>query len=201
MQYVVVRTDAVADSLEILRQTRIHETFAGYLAVTRTAAISSGPDLHPGFRDFFETFLKVPGGPPRKPYLLPFASEPRALTNRWFNQNVAGSYAPSSLRPVSPFLKVVEIEGAGSEALYRLRDEHWIRAKTHLTYGQPVPVVPLACFLLRDIGFPLETKMIDIIGIFRGEFGFARDQFDQLFAVDDLNDAWLTREEIADEPT
>lgn len=173
---VVVRSAIVADALEQLRARRIHRHFAGYLSVVRVAAgAGKTKDLRPGFREFFKTFLRVPDAPEDKPYVVPFCEGPASDASTWFNRNVAGSYAPSSLRPGLPFLQVVSVAGRGRAARYALRPKHWKRASTHLCIDEKIPVVPLALFLYRD--FAIETSnpsVADIVGVFREEFGYNR---------------------------
>ena len=176
MVQTVLRADIVIQCLAELRQQRIHRNFAGYLCVKRTAARDGRTDnLRPSFREFFDTFLKVPGGPVKKPYVLPFSeSETSSNTGLWFNENVAGSYAPSSLRPGKAFLNVVTVSGSNKSAVYSLKEYHWKLARIHFGFDQKIPVVPLAVFLYRD--FAIQTEHPDassFVAIFRQEFGYS----------------------------
>ena len=47
----------------------------------------------------------------RQPYIKLFTEQKASSKNLWLNENVAGSYAPSSLRPDQPFRQVVNISG------------------------------------------------------------------------------------------
>lgn len=108
----------------------------------------------------------------------------------WLNQNLAGSFAQSSLRPGMPPLKVVAVRGEGAQARYSLYEKHWQLARTHLAYGDHIPVVPLAVFLYRDYGVTTASKPDagDLVEIFRYEFGYdtpeAAQEFNHLY-VDD----------------
>jgi hypothetical protein len=97
-----IHANVVARSFWRLREQKIHPNFAGYLCLKRTAARDGRTtDLRPDFKAFFDTFLRVSGGSEDRPYLKPFPSDVKL----WFNPNVAGSFAPSSLRPTSPFFE------------------------------------------------------------------------------------------------
>lgn len=186
MSTFVPRAEVVAASLRELRQLTVHRTFPGYLAIRWRAAqegVSRG--LRPNIKEFFDVFLKVPGGPPGKPYIVPFCEEPASEDNLWLNRNVAGSYAQSSLRKdVSPLLRVVRVSGSGRDTQYSLRQKHWELARTHLTGGVPIPVVPLATLLFRDYGFePAEPALSNLVQAFREAFGYATTRSNAEFSV------------------
>jgi hypothetical protein len=86
------------------------------------------------------------------------------------NENVAGSYAPSSLRPEQPFRQVVNIQGRQ----YSLPSDHARRAFEHLLYSKPVQAADLAVILYRDFGLLGDLLTVDdLIGIFAYEFGYS----------------------------
>ena len=174
---VVVRPEVVNEAVAELIGGRIHEHFAGYLCMLRTAT-SAGTtrDLRPNFAEFFDTFLAVPNAPDGRPYLRPF-NRAGSGPSSWNQANVAGSYAPSSIRAGMPFARVVEIQGQGNNALYSLRDGHAALALEHLAQGHPVPAVPLAAFLYRDFGFQVDgdPSAAHLVQIFRYEFGYQDD--------------------------
>ena len=174
----LIRVEAVRAFLSELAGCRIHPTFAGYLCLRyRAAAGGTTTRLLPHFRTFFDEFFLLPGGSEKWPYYRPFWDEGTVARKSWMNPNVAGSYAPSSLRGDSPFRKVVEIEGTGRKARYSLLPKHWELARTYLTYGKPVPVLALAGFLYRDHKIyaidPDRPTAESIISIFRHEFGYS----------------------------
>lgn len=187
----VIKPSLVAFCLRELREQRIHPTFAGYLCVKQCAAAEGrSEDLAVDFQEFFERFLSVDGGPANKPFVYPFTADPPTFHNLWFNRNVAGSYAPSSLRSQSPFTRVVEVTGSGSRAKirYSLLDQHWQLARLHLTFENKVPAVPLAVFLYRD--YALRTyppSVAEWVRVFQEEFGYLdedgepNEEFDYLY--------------------
>src|SRR5271168_5361175 len=138
---------AAKAALRELLKTRIHPHFAGYLALCRIAR-QTGHTHALEFRakEFFETFLRVQGLPPTTPYLLPFRSK-SSTTSPFFNANVAGSYAPSSLRPEKSFRKVVEMSSDSGEALFSLPIDHAVRAKQYLAFKSSINACVLATFL------------------------------------------------------
>jgi hypothetical protein len=184
----------VANALRNLRRQRIHRTFVGYLCIRRWSAARHDSDtkLKPDFREFFDTFLRLPGAPDRKPYVIPFCEETPTAANLWFNDNVAGSYAPSSLRPVSPLHQVVTVEGQGRNATYSLKPRHYELARTHLCFGQKILAGSLAAFLYRDYAVnSARPSVADVVAIFRTEFGYhpvdgqPNPEFAGLYELDD----------------
>lgn len=171
----VLRPEVAASCLRDLRNVRIHPHFAGYLCLKRTATQAGREsNLKPNFREFWDTFLKVPGSSLSKPYVNIFLESLPSADNMWFNANVAGSYAPSSLRPDAPFRKAVLIEGEQRDARYSLRDRHWELAKQYLTLGTQVDAAKLAAFLYRDFAFETGAPTAStLVRVFREEFGYA----------------------------
>jgi hypothetical protein len=103
------------------------------------------------------------------PYIKPFTEQKPSTKNLWLNENVAGSYAPSSLRPDQPFRKVVNIH----DRKYSLPTDHARRAFKHLLYDNPIQVADLATLLYRDFGLKADSMAIeDLIDIFAYEFGY-----------------------------
>lgn len=167
----MIEPQIVASSLRRLRQRRIHRTFIAYLCVQWTAAATGRTStLRVDFKEFFNTFLTVAGGP--HPYVVPFVEQP-TVHNEWQNSNLAGSYAPSSLREASPLPRVVEVIGTGRDTRYSLRDDHAQLALTHLTFGNKIPGVDLAILLYRDYGLnsPYGNPK-DWLTVFQEEFGY-----------------------------
>jgi hypothetical protein len=159
--------------LTLLRETRIHPQFAGYLCLLWESARRNTPDnLRPSFKDFFRLFLAVPGGDEDKPYLMPFGDS-ASITNAhlWFNKNIAGSYAPSSLRPGSPFLRVASSASDGRVPVYRLKPEHAEIALQYMLYGKKLSAAVLACFLYRNSGFENPMTHALLIDSLRIDFG------------------------------
>lgn len=163
----IINPDRVKDSLTVLRRLGAHQTLPGYLCMQRTAARERRLDyLHPQFKDFFDEFLTPDGAPPKRPYLNPFVAADGRV---WLNNNVAGSYAPSSLREVSPLRRVLTI----SDDAYHLRSQHWLLAREELLHGHQLPVLALATFLYRDKGIiAVDPTPQQIVRAFQGEFGY-----------------------------
>lgn len=90
-------------------------------------------------------------------------------------------------------LAVIDIQGSRKDARYSLRPRHWELARTHLLFGQQIPVIPLAAFLYRDYGVNTsdDPTAAHLTAIFRTEFGYspesaasANDEFDHLYTRD-----------------
>jgi hypothetical protein len=195
----VVRKRIVARCLSRLRAQKTHTLFAGYLYLQQRASqLGRLEDLQPEFLPFFQQFFLVANHPLGTPYIKPFTEQKPSSANLWLNENVAGSYAPSSLRPGQPFRRVVNIQGK----VYSLPPDHAQRAFEHLLYSVPVQVADLAAFLYRDFGLLGDSPSItDLVGIFAYEFGYASDpggevdkSFSLLFSTNTMNaweDDWL----------
>ena len=162
-------------SIDVLLAAKIHPSFVGYLCILKTAAYEGRTtDLQPDFKDFFDTYFAVSGGPPRKPYLRPFWNENSTQKKMWNQPNVAGSFSPQSARRILPFMTAVSISGSGTSGRYSLKPRHWEHAKSNLTDGMRVFTVPLTLFLYRDYAFEMdrEAGLQPLIETFRQEFGF-----------------------------
>ena len=170
----VIRKQIVAQSLARLREQKTHTLFAGYLYLQQQASqLKRLEDLQPDFPGFFKQFFLVDNHPLGAPYIKPFTEQKPSTKNLWLNENIAGSYAPSSLRPGQPFRQVVNIEGK----IYSLPPDHARRSFEHLLYSIPVQVADLAVVLYRDFGLLSESMTIqDIINIFAYEFGYTSAQ-------------------------
>ncbi len=122
----VIQRLIVARSLSRLRAQRIHPLFAGYLHLKqRAATLGRLENLEPEFGEFYKRFLWVTDHPVGTPYIKPFTASPPSDKNLWLNENVAGSYAPSSLRPGQPFREVVKVT---RDKTYSLPPDHAQRA-------------------------------------------------------------------------
>ncbi|WP_191932087.1 McrB family protein [Arthrobacter bussei] len=179
---------AVRRAITDLQRTRIHPFFLAYL-VLRRHAIESGSviGLTPRWLRDLAPFIRVEGAPHNKPYYRPLSNQQVSDTNSyWLNRNLAGSFAPSSLR--GPIVELAT-DGQGN---YELSDNHEQQALDALLYGQRVDVVSLAAFLLRDFGFELllsevdEALVIAFRSVFRFDFDPAGEEaFEKLFFVPD----------------
>lgn len=183
----------------------VHPHFVGYLCLKRLATeIGSEEDLSPDFKSFHETFLKISGHPTGFPYLRIFVDKPPSENNLFLNKNVAGSYAPSSIR--DNFRKIVTITGTGREAKFTLNSQHWMLARTHLCKEKKIPVVELSVVLYRDYSVTGDNpSLADFVEVFKEEFGYLSSspsstiggdkEFDILYDYEDQDasdlDSWL----------
>lgn len=189
MTPLVIRQSIVARSLTRLREQKTHTLFAGYLYLQQRATqLGRLNDLQPEFLQFYKQFFEVVNHPLGTPYIKIFTEQKASPRNLWLNENVAGSYAPSSLRPNQPFRKVVEIK----EREYSLPPDHAMSALKYLLYGKPVQVADLVILLYRDYGFIKKTFAIqDLISVFAYEFGYVdkheampNEDFNLLFSLE-----------------
>jgi len=146
-----ILTDAVVrEAIELLTSTPTHQQFVLYLQLRRAAVEESRFTGLAQSSDVIARWLDIPGGPPDKPYFRPFVSSKRPNASAfWMNRNLAGSYAPSSLRPEWKALFV------GPDGGYRLPtlddgspDPAPIVEK--LLLGSQLPAWALAAFLFRN---------------------------------------------------
>lgn len=130
--------------------------------------------LSPPFQRFYDDYLSVEGAPAQSPYLNLFTNGKPTSKNFWFNRNVAGSYAPSSLRPDKPFLQVISVDGTGQGAQYSLRKNHTQLALQHLLNGAQLLPTALAAALMREYYFEAPRGMLaaEAMKAFREDFGF-----------------------------
>lgn len=185
----VFTKEAVLRSVQTLEQCQIHEHFAGYLAILRAMKKDEGtPVRSADITEFHDRYLRVVGAPDKTPYVRPFKSRGHGLEA--FNANVAGSYAPSSLRSGGKMIHVIEVQGEGRGATYGLHPDHAQAARDRLL-RQKVPVGAMTAFLYRDYGFCLGEQVVEqVVMLFREEFGLAdsapdeRAVFEMLFEDD-----------------
>ncbi len=177
----VVRLARVRQSIETLLARQTHPYFIAYLHLRRTAARQGRlTGLTPNWAAL-GNLLEVPGAPPGKPFLRPFWKGQRDAHQEWLNANLAGSFAPSSLRGVP--LRVVDTDAQGR---FLLRERHWELAREHLLLDNPMPVLALAAFLFRDLGlyFVAEPGPATLIELFRREYGYSSEdetEFNELY--------------------
>lgn len=184
-EYVLTR-EAIQDTIEELIDLPVHPHFPGYLCLIQESnRLSQLSGLGFDYFKFFNTYLKISDQNP--PYFVPFnqAENPDWSALR-FNENVSGTYAPSSLRETSPLRQVAKIEGSGHSTNWSLVDQHWEIAREALCRDQKVPVELLAAFLFRDYSFSAQNPNSEtLVGAFCEEFyyGRASDAFQHLYDV------------------
>lgn len=166
----VLSVDAVRRAITRLEAHPIHEHFAGYLALLRAKRAGASPVHMSDILEFHDRYLRVVDAPDEAPYVRPFKSRGKGLEQ--FNRNVAGSYAPSSVRQNGKMGQVIEVTGQRQSAAYDLRPNHATLAFDIFLGHNKVPITSLAAFVYRDYGFVLdEPKMSAVRDLFRDEFG------------------------------
>lgn len=162
--------DCVRRSLDTITSLDTHQAAASYLGALNVAtAVQRSVDLALNMTDFFDRFFRVSNDASANyPYVVIFGRNTPYLLNR----NVAGSYAPSSLRAENPFHDVIETIRSGAHVTYSLRDNHHIVVRKR-ALKSALPIYALACFLYRDFGFSAQPHASDIVQAIEADFGFA----------------------------
>lgn len=180
----VLTLDAVRRAITTLKPLTIHETLPVFLHLRHRAnTLGRFSDLQPDWQGEPHNWLDVPGGPTNKPNFRPFTSRGLSLDSFWMNANLAGSYAPSSLR--------------GMRAIYVNSNDEYILPT--LTNGQPdaevirerlfadktVPAWAVAAFLFRNRRFLTASAETpgwpDLLDVFQDFFGWTSDERNRLF--------------------
>ena len=190
----VLRLDVVRWGIQQLALRRAHPFFVAYLHLRRRASVEgSDTEIRPHWNQLGE-YLEVPGGPPKKPYYRPLFDPPGNPSRYWLNENLAGSFSPSSLREGQPAIQVVQKESQGR---FSLRPNHSQLALQHLLYGDPLDIYPLIAFLYRDFGVITDPgdssppPRDSLLEVFRQDWRFSdsnRDatDFNALFETDTI---------------
>ncbi|MEV8238332.1 hypothetical protein AB0P23_24060 [Rhodococcus sp. NPDC077669] len=174
---------AVKAGIDTLQGLRIHEQFPAYLQVRQQAVAADSFDvIVPQWAEVGQ-LLKMPGGPAKKPNYRPWSSRKVKDPSRfWYNENLAGSFAPKSIRTTSRFM----LNDAGDG--FALPDDHAQQALAILLKGSKVPAWALAAYYLRNYGFVFDGTggCNELIDGFKTEFLFADSaDFDVLFDASD----------------
>lgn len=190
MAQYVLKPNKVKQAVRTLIESPIHRMFPGYLCLKQQAGIHARRDGLPfPYGEFFDLFFRVPGA--EKPYLVPFTpTDESSDESLWVNNNVAGTYAPSSLRLDSPFTKVVEVQEGGHNSRWRLQDGHWQLARHHLCHGETIPAESLAAFLFRDYAFRTDSpSAYTLLQTFEEEFNYqiSGSEFTTLYHTGDTD--------------
>jgi hypothetical protein len=165
----------VREAVGNLLTRRTHPAIAGYFALCeRATAEGSTRGLRPNFKGFFDSYLAVEGGPPGRPYYRPFWHQGSSKVKAWYQSNVAGSFSPRSAARIPPFTACVEVDV--DTGTFSLRPGHQELALQHLAFAEPLAVLDLAVFLLREYEFPSTTvTTADLIDEFLARFALGRD--------------------------
>jgi hypothetical protein len=181
----VLTNEAVRRAIQQLRAQSVHPYFPAYLHLRRQAARQgTAQDIEPDWQEL-SPFLQLRGAPTSKPHFRPFTSGTGASGAEWLNPNLAGSFAPSSLRQGQPPLKVVEI--STTRGGFNLKPKHWELARTHLLSEVKLPLWAVAAFVLRDFAledYPSEPGYDDLEVAFAEVFGYegpGSEDFEHLY--------------------
>lgn len=182
-QRTALSLEAVRLSIKRLHKSNIHEQFIAYLHVRkRSIELGTATAITPKFSEVAE-LLEVPGGPPNKPHFLPFSSRSQnGIGGHWMNPNIPGSFAPSSLRARSSFMR------GSRKGQFSLPADHVEKALENHLNGERRDVWTLASYLLRNYSFPEDASTVDdLIDGFCRVFLFGStaegSDFDKLFTV------------------
>jgi hypothetical protein len=193
MAQYVLDPETVQDCMWDLVDARVHRHYPGYLCVKRLANRDGhSRDLDFEYDAFFNLFFKVRDY--ADPYFVPFGQRHTQVADLWFNENVAGTYSAQSIRPDQPFDRVVDVEKVNNQNKASLRDQHWEKAREHLTGSDKVPVTALTGFLYRDFALEFDStpEGEDLVRVFREEFGYdpgdssETEEFEHLYTMDDI---------------
>lgn len=190
MSQYILKFDAIRGCLRRLIEEPIHRMFPGYLCLQQQSAYEGRETgLSFPYTEFFDDYLRVREDDSDKPYFVPFtqAKDP-SLAALWNNKNVSGTYAPSSLRPTAPLMKIAEIEEGGHNSKWGIESRHWEFARHHLCDGNQLPAESLAAYLFRDYAFETDSpSAYTLIEVFTEEFGyeFGGEAFSHLYRTSD----------------
>ncbi len=193
MAQYVLDSNTIRDCMWTIVDAGVHRHYPGYLCTKRLSE-REGHDQKLKFEydAFFDMFFKVRDY--ADPYFVPFSQRHTQVDDLWFNQNVAGTYSAQSIRPNQPFDRVVDVEKIDNQNTVSLREQHWKKAREHLTGADKVPVTALAAFLYRDFAVEIDSEPNgeELVKIFRDEFGYDPDKADEnkefrhLYDTDDI---------------
>ncbi len=182
---LVLTIDAVRWGIGQLQARRVHPFFLAYLHLRKWGQqTGSMSGIQPHWNELTPHW-RMAGGPPGRPYYRPLTEyKVQDPANYWMNQNVAGSFAPSSIRVAAR--QVVETADDG----YKLKVNHATLAVEHLLFGEPLSAIAFAAYWYRDYGFTpgLDSGIgpNDLASGFADDFGFdsTDSDFDTLFVAD-----------------
>lgn len=140
----VLTVDAVKWAIATLRARKIHPHFLAYLQVHRRWTYDGSFD--PRWAEL-RPLLEMPNGPPKKPNYRPLWNTDSDGSAYWLNGNLAGSFAPKSIR--NSFLV--------ADGDYVFPENHAALALDSFLYGDRAPALPLGAYLFRNFGFRIST--------------------------------------------
>lgn len=148
-----VSIPAVQQAIKTLQGQQVHPFFIAYLHLRAIARVQQRTDgLTPAW-GALRPHLNMPGGPPGKPYYRPLHHRVNDPNNYWMNRNLAGSFAPRSLRE-GAVAKVVTVD----DGRFTLHANHAHLAREHLLFGAQIPTVAFAAFWYRDYAIESDAE-------------------------------------------
>ncbi|QQZ55280.1 hypothetical protein IFE09_17895 [Streptomyces microflavus] len=184
----VLRIDVVQQAIKDLQAMHIHENFVVYLHVTRQGGKMGGggspkqlTGIAPDWSGEVQEWLDVPEGPPSKPHFVPFSSRGSDPARFWKGSNLAGSYAPSSLRSMNSLF-------VGPDRTYRLPATPTggvdaSKLKESLLGTSVVPAWAVATFIYRNRAFMASSEPSggELLEVFGEDFSLAEEERATLF--------------------
>ena len=175
----VLTVPTVRWAIDELRSAKVHPFFLAYLHLRKHAGTDGTSVITPHWDELGDV-LRVPGGPPGKPYYRPLWHGNVDDRGRyWLNRNIAGSYSPSSLREVPR--RVVDLV----DSEFVLKPAHARLAREHLLFDKPLSAAALAAYFYRDYGFypppPGSPSPFDLPVLLREDYRLTDDEFAVLF--------------------
>lgn len=169
--------DTVRAALQTLAATKSHEQLVLYLAILRLKSRDGEKYTEGDIYSVIKPWLELPG---RKgyPYYRPFASRGKQF---WMNGNLAGSFAPSSLRSSRDLF----YSSDSADNTLRLPSVDEIIAS--LKIKSPVPLWAVTCYFLRNASFIAKTgnwHVSDVLSLAEDYFGISRADYSDVFDFD-----------------
>ena len=174
----------VEAAIKRLQESKAHEQSVFYLSLLKLSTEHEDLSDCPAsaYQQIISKWLDVPGG--SSPYYRPFASRGESY---WMNPNLAGSFAPSSLRDEKKTLFYT------SEGKLRLPSVSEISSK--LIGGHLIPAWALAAFLFRNCLLASPTEHItdrELIELLSRYFALGDLEFySSIFDFSTSGEKWL----------
>lgn len=166
--------DTVRAALQTLTATKSHEQLVLYLAILRLKSQDGEKYTEGDVYSVIKPWLELPGRE-GYPYYRPFASRGKQF---WMNSNLAGSFAPSSLRSSRDLF----YSSDGSDNALRLPSVDEIIAS--LKIKTPVPLWAVICYFLRNASFIAKASdwhVSDVLSLADDYFGISRADYSDVF--------------------
>lgn len=166
--------DTVRAALQTLTATKSHEQLVLYLAILRLKSRDGQNYVDGDVYSVIKPWLELPGREDY-PYYRPFASRGKQF---WMNSNLAGSFAPSSLRSSRDLF----YSSDSSDNALRLPSVGEITAS--LKIKSPVPLWAVTCYFLRNASFIAKDgdwRVADVLSLADDYFGINQADYSEVF--------------------